>query len=123
MRAQWCEFEWEFCFVLVTPGLPGHCSFSLTQNALTGRLISSLVSVWFGVFFKFFVCTVFSINLFLAKAEILIKEYNEGNNISKEGELRDKIRDLQKPACWEKCEIETAKQNPEGARSKSSLWS
>lgn len=28
------------------------------------------------------------------------------------------------PAYWEKCEIETAKQNPEGAaQSKSSLWS
>lgn len=59
------------------------------------KFISS-ISMFF--FFNFFFdCTVSSINLFLAKAEILIKAYNEGNNIAKEGEIRDKRRELQKP--------------------------
>jgi len=52
-----------------------------------------------------------------------MKEHNESNNVSKEGKIGDKIRDLQKPAYWEKHEIETAKQKPEGSWSKSSSWS
>lgn len=33
------------------------------------------------------------------------------------------MKDLQNPAYWEECEMETAQQNPKGAWSKSSSWS